>query len=163
MTKAQWQMRSIIGPLYLVASETSLHGVFWDKQDVPMAKSLNAPGKETRLLAKTVGQLEEYFEGKRKAFDLPLEAAGTRFQQSVWNELRKIPYGETRSYKDVARKLKNENAVRAVGTANGRNPHSIIVPCHRVIAADGSLAGYAGGLEIKTKLLALEKKQSVIS
>lgn len=157
MNKAQWQMKSIIGPLYLVASDKGLQGVFWNKQDVPMTKSLEKDGKEIRILAETVHQLEEYFSGKRKTFNLTFDISGTAFQQSVWKELSKIPYGETRSYKDIAHSIKNDKAVRAVGTANGRNPLSIIVPCHRVIAADKSLGGYAGGLGIKAQLLQLEK------
>lgn len=161
MSELQWKMDSKIGPLYLVASSTGLKGIFWKKQDVPMTDSLgrNKGAEEVRLLAKAVHQLEEYLGGKRKSFDLPLDAAGTEFQQRVWKELEKIPYGETRSYADVARTLKNGKASRAVGAANGKNPLSIIVPCHRVIAADGSLGGYAGGLEIKSKLLELERTE----
>jgi len=157
MTALQWRMKTMIGPIYLVASSKGLRGVFWDQQDAPMAKSLAGESKETQMLAKAVQQLEEYFVGKRKKFSLSYDIGGTAFQQQVWNELSNIPYGETRSYKDIARAIKNPKAVRAVGTANGRNPLSIIVPCHRVIAADGTLGGYGGGLPIKTKLLKLEQ------
>ena len=158
MNTAQWLMESEIGPLYLVASEKGLRGVFWKKQPAPMAKSLSAKTAEIRILAKAVMQLEEYLCGRRKEFDLPFEVLGTDFQKSVWTQLSKIPYGDTASYQQIARRLKNDKACRAVGTANGRNPLSIIVPCHRVIAADGTLGGYAGGLPIKEKLLSLEKE-----
>lgn len=158
MKKAQCIMKAKIGNFYLVASEVGLQGLFWKKQNVPMAKSLEANEKEIRILSKAIHQLEEYLDGKRQNFNLPLDVSGTDFQKSVWNELRKIPYGETRSYKDIAHLLKNEKAVRAVGTANGRNPISIIVPCHRVIGTNGTLTGYAGGLAIKAKLLDLEKQ-----
>jgi len=101
-------------------------------------------------------QLEEYFAGRRQLFDLPLDLRGTDFQKRCWRELLKIPYGETRSYADIARAMGNPSAVRAVGLANGQNPIAIIVPCHRVIGSDGSLTGYGGGLESKRKLLELE-------
>jgi methylated-DNA-[protein]-cysteine S-methyltransferase len=107
-------------------------------------------------LTRAVAQLNEYFAGRRTAFDLPLDPHGTPFQQQVWEQLLAIPYGETRSYLDLARKLGNPNATRAVGAANGRNPISIIVPCHRVIGSSGKLTGFAGGLEIKERLLNLE-------
>lgn len=103
-------------------------------------------------------QLEEYFEGKRKEFDLPLQAAGTDFQKKVWQALREIPYGETASYGGIAEKIGNKNACRAVGMANNRNPIAVIIPCHRVVGADGSLTGYAGGLDKKEFLLKLESR-----
>lgn len=149
----QYLMNSKIGPLYLVASETSLLGIFWKKQAAPFIQSF----KECAVLKEAVRQVEEYLDGKRSEFDLPLEPIGTEFQMRVWRELARIPYGKTISYTELARKIRNEKAVRAVGTANGRNPLSLVIPCHRVIAADGSLGGYAGGLEIKKKLLDLEK------
>ena len=102
------------------------------------------------------GQMDEYFSGRRRRFDLPLDIRGTDFQKRCWQELLKIPYGETRSYADIARAIGNPAAVRAVGLANGQNPIAIIVPCHRVIGSDGSLTGYGGGLETKRKLLELE-------
>lgn len=154
----QWLMKTELCPLYLVASDTGLRGIHWDKQRVPMLLSLSETCLPAKILGQTVIQLEEYFRGVRKNFDIPLETHGTAFQKQVWRELAKIPYGQTRSYKDIARAIRNPNAVRAVGTANGRNPFSIIVPCHRVIAADGTLGGYGGGLKIKTKLLALENR-----
>ena len=102
-------------------------------------------------------QLDEYFGGMRKAFDLPLNPTGTEFQKRVWNELAKIPYGETRTYKEIAKAMGNENSSRAVGNANNKNPIAIIIPCHRVIGTSGKLVGYAGGLEKKKKLLEMEK------
>ena len=101
-------------------------------------------------------QLGEYFAGERKSFDLPLAPCGTAFQNSVWDALRRIPYGELRSYRDIAEAIHNPRAVRAVGAANGRNPIPIVVPCHRVIGSDGSLTGFAGGLAVKQALLRLE-------
>lgn len=101
-------------------------------------------------------QLHQYFDGNRRQFDLLLAPQGTPFQQSVWQQLLKIPYGETRSYGDLANALDNLGAIRAIGAANGRNPISIVIPCHRVIGSDGTLTGYAGGIERKQKLLALE-------
>jgi O-6-methylguanine DNA methyltransferase len=110
--------------------------------------------------APCVRQLNEYFAGRRRRFDLPLDLRGTDFQKRCWRELLKIPYGETRSYADIARAIGNPAAVRAVGLANGQNPVAIVVPCHRVIGSDGSLTGYGGGLEIKRKLLELEGARS---
>lgn len=107
-------------------------------------------------LAACAAQLSEYFQGRRQRFDLPLAPRGTPFQQAVWQALRDIPYGELRSYRDVAEALHNPRAVRAVGAANARNPIPIVVPCHRVIGSDGSLTGFAGGLAMKRALLELE-------
>ena len=114
--------------------------------------------KESSLTKKAKKQLDEYFSGKRKLFDLPLNLRGTDFQRSVWSKLTEIPYGETRSYGDIAKAIDNPLASRAVGMANNKNPISIIVPCHRVIGANGSLTGYGGGLDAKTYLLKLENK-----
>jgi len=111
---------------------------------------------ETPLLKKASAQIEEYLNGKRKKFALPLSMRGTEFQMDVWRALQTIPYGETRSYKEIAELVKRPKAVRAVGMANHRNPISIIVPCHRVIGHDGSLTGYGGGLPLKRRLLDLE-------
>jgi len=112
---------------------------------------------ETPLLKKVKEQLQEYFMGKRKEFDLPLSLYGTEFQIKDWNALKEIPYGETRTYGQIAQQIGNPKACRAVGLANNRNPVSIIIPCHRVIGANGRLVGYGGGLDVKEKLLALEK------
>ena len=124
-------------------------------KDVEMQKiELN----ETLLLKETAKQLEEYFAGRRKNFDLPLCPEGTVFQKKVWEALETIPYGETWSYKQVAEKVNSPKAYRAVGMANNKNPISILIPCHRVIGASGKLVGYGGGLEIKEYLLNLEQK-----
>lgn len=156
----QWKFDSEIGPLYLVASEKGLQGVFWKKHaSASTVKNLDGNGPEIKILESAHAQLLEYFAGKRKAFDLIFDIQGTDFQKKVWAQLAKIPYGETASYSDIAQKIKNAKAVRAVGTANGRNPLSIIVPCHRVIAANGTLGGYAGGLPVKTRLLEIERKK----
>lgn len=113
--------------------------------------------KDTQLLRKAAKQLEEYFAGKRRKFDLPLKQEGTEFRQKVWKALQEIPYGETRSYKQVAQMIGNPKAARAVGMANNKNHIPIIIPCHRVIGSNGKLVGYALGLEIKQELLELEK------
>ena len=111
---------------------------------------------DSEIIKETIKQLTEYFDNNRTHFDIPLCLIGTDFQQKVWNELLKIPHGKTESYIGLSRKLKNEKAIRAVATANGANAISILVPCHRVIGSDGSLTGYAGGLQVKKKLLELE-------
>ena len=110
----------------------------------------------TRLLVEAIRQLEAYFRGDLREFDLPLDIQGTDFQKRVWNQLLTIPYGETRSYTQIAQAIGAPNAVRAVGAANGANPIAIVVPCHRVIGAGGKLVGYGGGLPLKKRLLALE-------
>ena len=115
----------------------------------------NAAGSSP-LLDKATLQLEEYFAGRRRSFDLPLDLRGTEFQLRVWNALLEIPYGKTRTYADIARMVGTPKAVRAVGAANGANPVAILVPCHRAIGSDGSLVGYGGGLDLKKRLLALE-------
>jgi len=154
----QCTLSSTIGPLHLVASDRGLRGVYWKKQRFATVENLAANSKGAiRHLREAAAQLEEYLEGRRKKFNLAIDLdVGTEFQRKVWAELARIPYGKTISYAELARKISKEKAVRAVGTANGRNPLSIIVPCHRVIASDGSLGGYAGGLRIKTRLLELE-------
>ena len=116
------------------------------------------PLKRTELLSRAERQLEEYFQGKRKIFELPLRYGGTEFQRQVWEALLTIPYGETVSYQEIARRVGRERAVRAVGTAIGRNPLGIVIPCHRVIGKDGGLYGFGGGLENKKMLLELEER-----
>jgi len=115
-----------------------------------------ASGEPEPVLAEAANQLKEYFAGERREFDLPLAPGGTDFQQTVWHALKAIPFGELRSYRDVADEIGKPKAVRAVGAANGQNPIPIVVPCHRVIGSDGSLTGFAGGLDMKRALLALE-------
>lgn len=116
--------------------------------------------KRTELLEEVERQLQEYFAGRLQHFDLPLHPQGTEFQKKVWKALMSIPYGETRSYGEIAKQIGNEKAVRAVGGANHVNPISIVIPCHRVIGKNGSLTGYGGGLKIKETLLTLERKKS---
>ena len=148
----QYTMRSSIGPLYLVASTEGLQGIFWRPKAIEMTKKPSNPH-----ILQAIDEVGEYLLGRRKDFNVKLDIVGSDFQKKVWKQLCHIPYGETRSYKDIAIKLNDKNASRAVGTANGKNPLSLIVPCHRVIASDGTLGGYAGGLDIKTKLLQLER------
>lgn len=126
--------------------------------DIRYGPIQDAEAIETPLLRCAFEQLAAYFNGGRRLFDLPLNAMGTVFQKSVWQVLLNIPYGETRSYSDIARAIGNVKACRAVGLANNKNPIGILIPCHRVIGADGRLVGYNGGLGIKSMLLALEKK-----
>ena len=120
-------------------------------------RSYEGVEQETALIKEAYQQLSEYLKGERKEFDLPLNPKGTDFQKRVWRALCDISYGEMRSYKQIAKAVGNSNAVRAVGMANNRNPITIVVPCHRVIGADGKLVGYGGGLEMKEFLLRLEK------
>ena len=143
---------SPIGRLLLTADGTALTGLYMTAQSTDgwTENPTAAP------LAAAVQQLNEYFGGSRREFDLPLRLEGTPFQQRVWRELTEIPYGQTWSYGQLAKRIRNPSASRAVGLANGRNPISILVPCHRVIGADGSLTGYGGGLERKRWLLTHE-------
>lgn len=137
-----------IGKIFISADDNSVVEISFEK-----------PGyekKETYLIQKTCDQLKEYFDGKRKSFDLPLKLDGTEFQKKVWTELLKIPYGETVTYEDIAKSIGNKKASRAVGTANNKNKIMIIIPCHRVIGKNGNLTGYAGGLNIKKQLLHIE-------
>ena len=157
MEKAQRKITTQIGPLYLVASKKFLYGVFWKDQKIANEEK---DSKESKILDKAERQINEYLIGKRESFDIPLKLEGTEFQKRVWAELEKIPYGETRSYKQIATALKDPKACRAVGTANGKNPMSLIIPCHRVINESGKMGGYAGGLNIKEFLLGLELKTS---
>lgn len=119
----------------------------------------SAATHENDISQKAASQVKEYFAGIRQSFDLPLSPAGTAFQQKVWQQLTKVQYGTTASYLDIARALDKASACRAVGSANGKNPISIVIPCHRIIGASGKLTGYAGGLERKAFLLSLEAKQ----
>lgn len=153
--------RSPLGELTLVAGERGLNELTWPEAPRGSAPTDGPPiGGEpsavARVLDDTVSQLDEYFAGSRTEFDLPLDPAGTPFQLQAWEALRRIPYGETRTYGEQARRIGSPSAVRAVGAANGRNPISIIVPCHRVVGSDGSLTGFGGGLEAKRFLLDLE-------
>ena len=150
-------MASPVGILTLVASDKGLAAILWEN-DRPGRVRLNIIKQDRKhpVLLETERQLKEYFAGTRKAFKLPLDFHGTDFQKRVWKALLAIPFGETRSYGQIARQVGKPAAVRAVGAANGRNPISIVAPCHRVIGADGKLTGFAGGLDAKARLLALE-------
>ena len=149
-------MPSPIGRLRLIASEIALTGIWFEQgRDAARGESTLVE-RATPLLDRTRSQLEEYFAGSRREFDLPLEPRGTEFQRKVWKQLLAIGYGETTSYGALARDLGDAQASRAVGLANGSNPIPIVIPCHRVIGADGSLTGFGGGLPIKRALLDLE-------
>jgi len=143
-----------IGRLTLVASSKGLQQVIFGAKKLSTTKS--ASTKASDHLTQTERQLREYFAGKRKKFSIKLDISGTEFQESVWYALNKISYGKTVSYAQQAKLVRKPKAFRAVGSANGKNPVAIILPCHRVIASDGTLGGYGGGLSIKRKLLALE-------
>jgi len=148
--KSYFIYSSKIGEIYIAGEKDFITDVGFGSIDHKI--------NETEIIHKTYIQLDEYFNGKRKSFDIPLRIEGTPFQEAVWHVLLTIPYGETRSYKDTAEQIGRPNACRAVGNANNKNKISIIIPCHRVIGANGSLAGYGGGLEIKKKLLEIERK-----
>ncbi len=141
------EYNSPLGKLWIIADTTSLLEISFTEKPAPA----------TKISEMTARELDEYFSGRRKIFDIPIRLVGTEFQKKVWHALQKIPYGEVRTYKDIAFAVDCPRAFRAVGMANNKNPIPIIVPCHRVIGADGGLTGYAGGLEIKRKLLTLEQ------
>lgn len=147
---------TLIGPLYAEwDDEGRLAGLGFREPSASRA----VPSSTTRRLQDLTAQLRDYFAGKRKTFDVPLAPRGTEFQLAVWNELLAIPYGDTMSYSELANRIGKPSAVRAVGAANGANPIPVIIPCHRVIGANGSLTGYGGGIERKQWLLALEGRR----
>ncbi|MGH8279228.1 MAG: methylated-DNA--[protein]-cysteine S-methyltransferase [Gammaproteobacteria bacterium] len=151
-------MKSPVGVLMLVGDESGLRHI--DFQEGPHAATPEPDWQEdVSRFRKVVAQLKEYFAGERQSFDLELAPEGTSFQQKVWHALRKIPYGSTWSYSQLAERVGNPKAARAVGAANGQNPLPIVVPCHRVIGANGALTGFGGGLGIKRKLLELESRE----
>lgn len=150
-------IKSPVGSLKIVVKDQMLAAILWDNEKPNRVRlGQMAEDKKDPLILETEKQLNEYFLRQRKTFNLPMETDGTSFQQDVWNSLNLIPYGSTCTYKDIALKINRPEAVRAVGTAIGRNPISIMIPCHRVIASNGSLAGFAGGLDRKRILLDLE-------
>ena len=152
--------RTPVGELKLIATDHGLAAILWENDKpkrVPLAPLIE--DKTHPVLLQTEQELHEYFERKRTRFSVNLAAVGTEFQKKVWRALSEIPFGETRSYGEIAQRIGKPSAVRAVGAANGRNPISIIVPCHRVIGASGRLTGFAGGLGIKEQLLSLESPQ----
>ncbi len=150
-------IRSPVGELTLIASGDGLAAILWEN-DRPGRVRLDVVAEDPKhpVLVETERQLAEYFAGRRKTFDLTLDFAGTAFQNKVWHALLTIPFGETRSYAQIAKQIGHPKAVRAVGAANGRNPISIVTPCHRVIGSSGRLTGFAGGLDVKAQLLRLE-------
>ncbi|MCE2028780.1 methylated-DNA--[protein]-cysteine S-methyltransferase [Sessilibacter corallicola] len=148
----------ILTGIPLSDSEVELTGIFFPEHKI--YDRVSELPKNKKLFENTIIQLNEYFEGTRQEFDLPLRPQGTEFRKTVWEKLVNIPYGETRSYHDISVEINNPKACRAVGAANGANPISIIIPCHRVIAQNGALTGYAGGMDAKQWLLTHEKKFS---
>lgn len=151
--KKGFYYETAIGVIGIAEEDSAITNVFFGNTVQPDQFEM----VETPLLARAAGQLMEYLHGERTGFALPLRAEGTAFERSVWEALLTIPYGQTRSYRQVAEQIGRPTASRAVGHANGRNPVSIFIPCHRVIGADGSVTGYAGGVELKLRLLALEQ------
>jgi methylated-DNA-[protein]-cysteine S-methyltransferase len=151
------RMASPVGTLTLVATDEGLAAVLWEN-DRPSRVPLVVDAEEDAhpVLLEAERQLTEYFSGRRRQFTVKLDVSGTPFQRKVWNALLTIPFGETRSYADIAKQIGSPTAARAVGAANGRNPLSIVAPCHRVVGSSGALTGFAAGLDVKARLLALE-------
>ena len=160
MTYAYKTMISPVGTLKLISSDKGLVGILWENDSPDRTPfKLMTEDKNNPFLVEAEQQLRDYFSGKLKQFSLQLDFIGTQFQKKVWEALLTIPFGETRSYAQIAKQIGNPKAVRAVGAANGKNPLSIIAPCHRVIGANGKLTGFAGGLETKAFLLKIENPQ----
>lgn len=155
-------MHSPVGELKLIASDRGLAGILWENDKPSRVPHLNSAvaNNDHPVLLETENQLTEYLAGTRKNFTLPLDFTGTDFNKKVWQLLLAIPYGETRSYAQLAKQLGDPSLARAVGAANGKNPISIVAPCHRVIGANGKLTGFAGGLSTKAFLLNLESEKS---
>lgn len=157
MTLVYKEVNSPVGRLKLIASTRALVAVRWERERPDRVKlDSSVPAPEHPILCDAERQLNEYFAGRRRNFDLPLDPSGSEFQKKVWRALQKIPFGQTRTYRELAEAIGTATAFRAVGLANGKNPLSIVVPCHRVIGSNGSLTGFAGGLQAKATLLALE-------
>ncbi|NUP09825.1 MAG: methylated-DNA--[protein]-cysteine S-methyltransferase [Polyangiaceae bacterium] len=151
-----------VGPLTMVAEGDAISGCYWDPNDKRIGAACQHDAASDALLKEATRQLHSYFAGRLRAFDLPLAPHGSAFQIRVWDALQTISYGEVVSYTAIARAIGAPTAVRAVGTANGRNPLSIFIPCHRVIGEDGSLRGYAGGLQAKAWLLDRERSGNLV-
>jgi len=156
-TFVYWRASSPVGPLFLAASTKGLVRLEFDARVQKLNPSTIRLRESKSELAPYLRELDDYFAGERRQFSFPLDLRGTEFQLACWQALLEIPYGETRSYRDIAEAIGHPHAYRAVGMSNNRNPVAIVVPCHRVIASSGSLCGYGGGLEIKRKLLELEQ------
>ena len=156
-------MDSPVGSLILIAGEVRLVAIVWKNDDPRRVRLTNlCENRAHPVLIEAERQLRDYFAGNRQAFDLKLDFVGTDFQKKVWNALLAIPYGQTRSYAEIANAIGNSRAVRAVGAANGKNPISIIAPCHRVVGSDGHLVADAGGLAAKRYLLTLEGARTAV-
>ena len=157
MTLHRLTIDSPVGPLRLIATESHLVAVLWPDDAEGRVRFVTDPvdvaAADHPILAAAADQLDEYFAGDRRSFDLPLDLRGTEFQQQVWRALAEIPFGETSTYGKQAAAIGRPRAIRAVGSANGRNPLSIVLPCHRIVGADGKLTGFAGGLDTKRWLL----------
>lgn len=154
MTKAEqtyFTYLTPLGPMTVASDGTAVTHVLFGTH------VLEGRAAPTELTNRTANELQEYLAGKRTAFDIPLAPAGTEFQHAVWKALQNIPYGQTRSYADIAAVVGNPKATRAVGSANNRNPIAVLIPCHRVVGSNGKLTGYAGGLALKQRLLDLER------
>ena len=149
-------MNSPMGPLTVASTDKGIASIQFGNT---LPEGVVA---EPSAIHETVEQLSEYFEGKRTQFELPLDVEGTDFQKAVWNELQRIPYGETRSYGEIAKAIGRPGAARAVGMANHDNPLAVVIPCHRVVGSNGSLTGYAGGLHLKAQLLSIESRHRTL-
>jgi len=150
-------VNSPVGPLRLIGSDAGLRAILWPaERDGRVTFDEEIADGEHRVLAETASQLESYFAGERQDFDLRLDPVGTKFQREVWQGLQKIPYAHTQTYGELAKALTRPGAARAVGAATGRNPISIVIPCHRLVGASGALTGFAGGIEAKRWLLDIE-------
>ena len=159
MSRSHTIVDSPIGSLTLVAVDGMLAGLYMEQHRYAPDRSTFGP-RDPAVFAAAAAQLEEYFAGERREFDIPVVFEGTPFQQTVWRALQEIPCGETMSYRELAERIGRPSASRAVGLANGHNPISIVVPCHRVVGSNGSLTGYGGGIERKRYLLNLERGQA---
>lgn len=146
-------INTVIGPLTIIDTDNSISHIHFGE-----VKVMGIEERKTELIAETERQINAFYKGERDSYDLPLTLQGTEFQNKVWKALLEIPRGETRSYKDIAEAIENPKASRAVGMANNRNPIPVIVPCHRVIGRNGKLVGFAGGIDLKEKMLLIEKE-----
>jgi methylated-DNA-[protein]-cysteine S-methyltransferase len=158
-------MQSPVGELILAACDTSLRAVLWGDDDIEWKRAAidrrSVIFQQSAVVEQAISQLKEYFVGDRQEFDLPLKPIGTEFQSTVWRSLTEIKFGSTVSYSEQATSIGRASAVRAVASANGRNPISIVIPCHRVVATSGGLGGFAGGLDAKRWLLAHERELTI--